>query len=398
MSTAAPQSPSICFVGLTTLPLLAPELGCAVAGGSELQQALLAPALARRGLEVSMVVSDYGQPDGARWHGVKTFKAYRPEAGIPALRFAHPRWTGLWSAMRRADADIYYLNCQGMQVGEAALFAKRHRRRLVYWVASDSDCDPRALLIRYARDRKLFTYGLRRADLVLAQTQAQQAALERNFGRESLLVDSLVEPGGAPLAPTERDVDVLWVGNIRALKRPLLLLEIARELPRVRFEMVGGPAKGAEALYDEVARRAAALPNVRFHGFLPYERTAALYAGARVLASTSAIEGLPNAYLQSFMSGTPVVGFLDPEQMITRHGLGRAVSTPAEMSAAIVALLSRDTDWSAASRACIRYMSARYGEAHVVTPYVEAFMKLCAAPGNGPRKLSHATSLARGLP
>lgn len=378
MSTPAATPPSICFIGLSTLPLLAPEYGRYGAGGSELQQALLAKALARRGFRVSMVVSDYGQPDGASWDGVRTYKACRPSAGIPLVRFAYPRWTSTWAAMRRADADIYYLNCQGMQVGQAVLFARRHRRKTVYWVASDSDCDPGALVIRYWRDRKLFEYGLRRVDLVLAQSAEQQAALRRHFGRESLIMDSLVEPRGRRRPRRERDIDVLWVGNLRALKRPRLLLELARQLPRLRFHLVGGPAQGSLEVFESVRREAGALANVHFHGLVPHDRAVELYERACLLVSTSAIEGLPNAYLEAWMSGTPVVAFLDPERVIATRGLGRAVGSLEEMRAAVASLCSSDAEWVAASTACVEYISARYGESSVVTPYVEALCRLHA--------------------
>jgi len=222
--TAAPQSaPTICFVGLGNLPVLAREYGRLGVGGAELQQTLLARALATRGFGVSMVVADYGQPDGATWDGIKTYKAYRPDAGLPVLRFIHPRWTGVWAAMRRADASIYYTSCAGALVGQVALFARLQGAKVIFRIASNSDCDPAALLIKYRRDKSLYRYGLRHADLVLAQTPQQQQALLENFRRESRVVPSLTDTGGRRLGRAERDIDVLWVGNLRPLKRPALL-------------------------------------------------------------------------------------------------------------------------------------------------------------------------------
>ena len=57
----------ICFVGLDSLPVLAPEYQQHRIGGEQVQQTLLARALARRGFEVSMIVYDYGQADGQRF-------------------------------------------------------------------------------------------------------------------------------------------------------------------------------------------------------------------------------------------------------------------------------------------------------------------------------------------
>src|SRR5262245_49347871 len=136
----------VCLVGLDNLPVLDPTYRHHTIGGESVQQTLLARALAARGHDVRMVVADYGQPDGARRGGVRAFKPFHLEAGLPILRFAHPRWTGLWSALERADAPLYYTSCAGMHVGLLALFCRKHSRRFVFRTASDSDCDRRQLL------------------------------------------------------------------------------------------------------------------------------------------------------------------------------------------------------------------------------------------------------------
>ncbi len=389
--------PSLCIVSPMALPLLAEEYGERGAGGAELQAASLARALARRGFRVSMVVNDYGQRDGARWHGVTTFKACRPDGGIPVVRFVHPRWTSTWAAMRRADADIYYLNCHSMQVGQVALFARTHGRKSVYRVTSDADCSPGTLIMRYWRDRKLFSYGLRRVDLVLAQTSEQQAALRRNFGRESLLTDSFVDltdsfvdSHGSPRPLSQRDIDVLWVGNFRALKRPELLLELARRLPQLRFHMIGGPTQESPRVYETARSAAGALPNVRFHGLVPYYAVGEFYARARVLAGTSSVEGMPNTYLQSWAAGTPVVAFLDPDRSIASRGLGRTVSSLDEMHAAIVSLCTDQEAWAAASARSFEFARSRHDESRVVKTYVDALRSLHA--GSDARRVGRTTA------
>src|ERR1043165_4143346 len=132
--------PSICFVGLSNLAVLAPEVDRSGASGEPRQHTLLATALARRGYRVSMIVADHGQPDGAMWEGVRTFKAFAPGAGLPVIRFVHPRWTGLVAALSRANADVYYTSCAGGVVGQIAMFCARHGKRFVFRAASDADC------------------------------------------------------------------------------------------------------------------------------------------------------------------------------------------------------------------------------------------------------------------
>lgn len=381
------KSMKICFLGLDNLPVLAPEYRSELIGGESVQQTLLARALARRGHVVSMVVADYGQPDGATWDGVRSFKAYDFDAGLPVLRFLHPRATGLWAALTRADAELYYLSCAGAQVGLAAMFCTRHRRRFVFRAASDADCDPARLLVPYARDRWLYGYGLRRADAILVQSAAQASALQRNYGLAGRVAGMLVDV--APPA-AQRDIDVLWVSNIRGLKRPDRALRLAARLPDVAIHMVGGPLRGEESLYGEVERAARARRNLTFHGRLPYAQAAARYARAKLLVNTSDVEGFPNSYLQAWACGTPVVTLIDPDGVIEREGLGTAVRSPEALATAAHRLLNDPTEWRAASERCRAYMAREHAEERVLEAYLAAFEQ--ALRGSAPlvSRLRHA--------
>ena len=370
--------PHVCFVGLGNLPVLAPEYSSQPAGGEELQHTLLARALARRGWRVSMVVLDHGQPDGAIWDGIRTLKAYRPDEGIPGVRFLHPRWTKLQSALQRADADVYYTSCAGAQLAQVVLFARRRGAKVLFRVASDSDCDPRSLLVRYWRDRQLYRWGLARADLVLVQTPPQQRALARNFGRHSRVLGPVVEPAGRRPAFHERDIDALWVANLRALKRPQLFLEAAARLPKINFHLVGARAPREEAVYEEARARAQSLQNVTFHGFVPQHRVGAFFERARIHVSTSEVDGFPNTFLQAWSRGTPVVTFVDPARIVSSYGMGAAVHDVEELDAAIARLTRDAAQWQAASSSSTRYFDEQLNESDIVSMYIEALSGVLA--------------------
>ncbi len=364
----------ICLVGLDNLPMLVPGYEQDFLGGESVQQTLLARALVRRGVDVRMIVSDCGQRDGAAWDSIRVFKAYRPDAGLPVLRFIHPRWTGLWSALARADADIYYTSCAGMQAGLLALFCKRHRRKFVFRCASDSDCDRSRLLVEFARDRWLYAYGLRHADAILVQSAEQADTLASSFGLKGRMAGMLVEPPAA--CAQVRDIDVLWVSNIRHVKRPDRILELARIMPTVKFHMAGGPVSGEEPLFEDIAHRAASLSNVTFHGRLPYRETNDLYTRARVLVNTSVVEGFPNSYLQSWIRGVPVITLIDPDGVIADENLGVAAKHPVEIAGAVSHLLSDQSAWLAASDRCRQFMAREYGEDKVLAAYLDTFAEI----------------------
>ena len=209
--------------------------------------------------------------------GITAIAAHRRDAGIPGFRFFYPRTTRLVGALTAADADVYYQSPAGAFTGITAWFCRAAQRRFVFRVASDSDCEKVHGRIRLWRDRKLYDFGLRRADVRAAQTETQARMLRSNLGLDSSVVNMIVEQPRPAAARTHKDIDVLWLSNLRALKRPELALELARHLPKLQFTLAGGPMPGGKTYYDDVAAAAARLPNVTMLGAVRYEDTGALF-------------------------------------------------------------------------------------------------------------------------
>jgi glycosyltransferase involved in cell wall biosynthesis len=180
----------------------------------------------------------------------------------------------------------------------------------------------------------------------------------------------MVEPPQRSANPPRKDIDVLWVGNLRALKRPELALELARRLPDIRFTLAGGPMPGGQTYFDDVAAAAARLPNVQMLGAVKYADTGPLFDRTRVFLNTSSIEGFPNTFLQAWIRGVPVVSFFDPDGMVHRLQLGRIATSLDDMREALRALIDvhvyreligrRARDF--ASREYTAGMAARYFE------------------------------------
>jgi glycosyltransferase involved in cell wall biosynthesis len=333
----------ICIVGLDSYGMLSGEENPKYIGGEAIQHVLLARAWRDLGHEVSMIVHDEGQGARREIDGITAIAAHSRHGGIRGLRFFHPRATRLLSALMGADADTYYQSPAGVYTGITGWFCRTTGRRFIFRIASDSDCEKEHGRIQFWRDRKLYNYGLRSANVIAAQTEFQAQLLRENHGLESTVVNMMVE---APRkdAGAERDIDVLWVSNLRALKRPELALELARQLPQVKFTLAGGPMPGGETYYEDVLAAAARLPNVTMLGAVRYADTGALFDRAKVFLNTSSIEGFPNTFLQAWIRGVPVVSFFDPDSLVQRLSLGYTASSVDEMREAIRSLLQNDDE------------------------------------------------------
>jgi len=324
-----------------------------VIGGENVQHVLLARAWRDLGIDVSMIVFEQGLPRDLEVDGIRVIQAFRPDVGVPGLRFFHPRISRTLLAMQRADADVYYQSPASPFTGVATWFARQRRKLSVVRIASDAGCVPGQQLMRLRRDRKLYDYGLRNASLIVAQTHHQQSLLRQHYGLASEVVNMAVEP--APRAPSApQDIDVLWVANFRPVKRPELVLELARRLPHRNFAMIGGPLIGQEDSYTAARKAAADVPNLKLLGPLPYAEAGAMFERARLHLNTSEFEGFPNTFLQAWVRSVPVVTFFDPDGLVRKKQLGCVASSVEEMAAALDALLSdelRRKDMGARARA-----------------------------------------------
>ena len=208
----------ICFVGTDTYPILNPSIGQAYTGGESVQMTLLAKAFTELGYEVTLVDKDYGQSDGQILDGIKILKTFVENSGLPVFRFFYPRLTSIVRALKKADAEIYYQSCAGMLTGVVASFCKRYKRKFIFRTASDSDCIAGKQLIRFWRDKKLYEYGLKRAELIAVQSFRQQSLLKKYYDLDGIPVNMAVELPKDDVS-IEKDIDVLWVSNFRPLKR-----------------------------------------------------------------------------------------------------------------------------------------------------------------------------------
>ena len=122
-----------------------------------------------------------------------------------------------------------------------------------------------------------------------------------------------------------------------------MLGEIAAALPDVTFEVVG-PGR------DEIARAGAIAatltrPNITIRGRVPRAEMASVYQNATALLCTSTYEGFPNTFLEAWGNGVPVVSTVDPDDLLSEHGLGLTAPDAAGLAAHLRQLIESQPMW-----------------------------------------------------
>jgi len=359
------RKPSICFVALTAYNLLSGLKSIRNIGGAEVQQLQIATWLVRQGYSVSFVTLDHGQPGGIIIDGIKVFKAYAKEDGIRGLRFIYPRWSGVWAAMARADADVYYQRTAECETGQVALWCHLHHRKFVFAVANDSDCVSSLFALKSWTEKALYRIGVRLADAVTAQTTTQQYLLRQNMEVSTVLVRNCgwslagCTSCGQPSIIDRSSIRVLWVGRLSKQKRLEWLLDVAEQCPEITFDVVGAP--GTYSNYaSSLTRRAAGIANVKMYGYVPYTEMAKYYQSCHILCCTSAYEGFPNTFLEAWSQGIPVVSTFDPDGVIAASGLGWVAQDVEGIVACLRRMIQSPEIWLEASKAARQYYLANH--------------------------------------
>ena len=200
-------------------------------GGAERDQWLLARALAGSGWSVTVGVRNHlklGERrviDGVEYVGIGD--RYVLAAWHKFLTTERPKWL-FWEC-------AYHL------WGPLVEIAKFTGVNTIFHAACDLDVQPRHALVDRPRWWPLYAWGLSRTDRIFVQHTGQLAGLSPRWRSKARVLPKVCIPE-IVIVTTTTEVEnyVAWVGTLMQLKRPDIMVEIARKMPKVRFVVCGG--------------------------------------------------------------------------------------------------------------------------------------------------------------
>jgi len=307
-------------------------------GGSQYQAQLLEEVLAARG-DAEIAYFAARVPPAELMPDRQIISSGRARS---LRRYGH--FWDYFSLQRRLEEfrpDVIYQRVRCAHTGIAARFAKRRRIPLIWHVSSDRDCQEKSSLGQLLQypfrfiETSISKYGINSADFVIAQTSIQAEMLSTNF---SIKVHKVI-PNFHPLPQrTEKKGDtftVLWIANLKAVKRPESFIEVVRllqDLPGLRFRMIGttyGNAKIQKAYVNTVR----ILSNVEYLGGLEQQEVNAHLSKSHLLVNTSVTEGFSNTFIQAWMRKVPVLTIgINPDNLFEDGIFGRCCSNVQELA------------------------------------------------------------------
>lgn len=286
------------------------------AGGAELQAALMASELVRRGHRAVLLGADTGQPDGIEWEGIKIRNGGRYETGrvVDTLR-ALPR---LRAVLREEKPDYVVVYGWTALLYLLARWRRSIPFKLVFVCALDAEIDG-----EFRRRNPLrgffFHRGMQAADVRLSITAAQAADFAR-LGMQCAVTRLLLREENRG-ERNDKPVDLLWVARCEDVKQPNLFLDLADAFPAARCRMICTPHDAK--LFAAMKSRATTAPNVEFVEGVAYREVQGEFDRAKIFVNTSSHEGVPNTFIHAGLGRAAIASLgIDPDNMFGEFAAG----------------------------------------------------------------------------
>ena len=294
---------------------------------------------------------------------------------------------------RRFDAILVYAPSPILQAIPAVWLAWLKGAKLVTWV---QDLWPESLSATgFVRNRQALAavatvvrWIYRRNDLLLAQSEAFVEPVARMAGGTPVvyhpnpgeLAFSAPKSDASPALVLDPGFNVVFAGNlgtVQALDTVVAAAGLLRDVPDIRFVIVGSGSRG-DWLADEVKRRG--LGNVQLAGRFPPQAMPGILAQASALLVTLArdpilAQTVPSKVQAYLAAARPIVAALDGEGARVVEDAGAGVACPAEDAPALAAAVRRLRSLPAEEQQRMARQGRAYYERHFDPAVLAARMR-----------------------
>jgi glycosyltransferase involved in cell wall biosynthesis len=236
----------------------------------------------------------------------------------------------LYRYLKTIDPDVIYQRVACYQTFVAALYAKKHRKKMVWHISHDLDVKPleikinRNFLSRYI-EKKMVEYGIRDSSHIIAQTKSQSKKMHNYYGRSANVVIPNFNKIPSNQTKKGKNINVVWIANLKKFKQPEIFVELAADLHSItgaRF-FIAGKQQGPKRWWKKLNEKIESTAGLYYLGVLTQNEVNNLLERSHIAVNTSKYEGFSNVFIQAWMRSVPVVSLeANPDSILTNEKIG----------------------------------------------------------------------------
>lgn len=363
-------------------------------GGAEIQTLILAQGLVKRGYNTVYLAANADTENKSRINDLDVIKI--PGAGkVGAVR--HKQY--LENAILESRPDLCYVRSFS-QFMWAIPFCKKNGIPVVSMCCSGMEISPFLAVaslrefVAYITTREFGRHflnfrAIQLSDVHVCVTKCLQEGIKYWYPNKSIQVVY----NGHHIPPStsvhsDYSKSVIWVNNIKRIKRPEIFIKLAACLPDIEFKMIGRiEDKGRYNNYVRALIQKGP-ENLKYLGAQPFDKVNAEISTSDILVYTSTeMEGFGNSLIQAWMRGVPTLSLnYDPDRIIERERIGFCASDFSDLRIAARTLIDSPATLSEMGQRARMYAETAHDCHLMVSRYDVLFRELVARRNIGPRQ------------
>ncbi len=296
-------------------------------GGAELQILYLIQELKKVNVEIHYIFEDKGNKLENKL-GIKL----RPIKKINIPKKFGERWIlykkKVCRILNHIKPDIIYTRTYSSWSGIAANYSLKNNIIHIWAIAHDNDIPKSTKKVSFFRPldliaKKFILSAISNSTNIIVQNNFQKNLLLKYYNRNSILITQSAHIFDENLIDKDyKTIKVLWVANLKPVKKPKKFIEICREFnsnENISFKMIGRIGK-YKMLIEEAESE---ISNFQYLGELKNDEVNELLRTHHIIINTSDAEGFSNTFVQAWMRKVIVISMnSNPDKIITSNGIG----------------------------------------------------------------------------
>ena len=304
--------------------------------GTLVQLHNLSKGFCKAGIEVHYIciTKDTSKPcyeviDGIHFHWIQLQKGF----------FEWKRTMALYkNILERVSPDAVYVRGRNVLQYVAGNYAKDQQINFVWGTNGEDSAELWKNLKRLKKSNKsllkkivlfplkawedyFINQGMKMADIVINQTKYQQSETRRILNKSGVVLPNYFHETNANGIKKNQ---ILWLATLSPNKQPEKFIELFNKPIHNNWEIILGGGSKIISYQTRIFHKATDY-GITCVGSVAFKNSFDFYKDAKIYVNTSQpdSDGLPNAYIQSWLSGTVVLSLHhDPNNWFDKHNIG----------------------------------------------------------------------------